>query len=436
MHISILSVFPKLYDSFLETSIIKKAQDASLAQIKMHSFFSYVEPKERIDAPTFGHGAGMLIKPEVVGKAIDDITMHQGSKPYTIFFSPQGKKLNQRMLKNIYANVQKTGHLLLVPSRYEGMDARVEEKYADLQVSLGDFVLMGGDLPAMMLTEGLLRLLPGVIGKQESVEAESFSGPFVDYPEYTNPVEWQGMKVPDVVRSGNHGALKEWREQEAAKKTVKHHFSWLRSHKLTREQKKLSEAYIPPHYVALCHSQVRIGPEKIAGTTSVTSIDIHDAARSSKTYGMKGLFVVTPLKDQQKIVQKFLSFWGHDGQGSSYNHKRYEAVSLVNMAPSFDDVAAAIEDKEGKKPIVVGTTARSIEEVERVTFFDQEQVWQHDRPVLLAFGTGQGFTDEFLKKCDYILEPVQGFSDFNHLSVRSAIAIVLDRWIGINVNNE
>ena len=434
MHISVLSVFPKLYDSFLETSIIKKAQDASLASIQTHSFFSYVAQKERIDAPTFGHGAGMLIKPEVVGKAIDDISKVHG-KPYTVFFSPQGKKLNQRLLKKIYTNVQKTGHLLLVPSRYEGMDARVEERYADLQVSVGDFVLMGGDLPAMMLIEGLLRLVPGVVGKQESVQEESFSGPFVDYPEYTNPVEWQGLKVPDIVRSGNHGALKRWRQEKAAENTVRHHFSWLRSHSLDQSQKEQARAYIPPHYVALCHSQVRIGPDKQEGTTSVTSIDIHDVARSSKTYDMQGFFVVTPLKDQQKIIQHFLSFWSN-GPGITYNKERYEAVSLVQMAPSIDHVIKEIEKKESQRPLIVGTTARSFENVQRITFYDQETVWHHRRPVLLVFGTGKGFTDSFLEQCDYVLEPVQGFSDFNHLSVRSAIAIVLDRWLGINVHNE
>jgi len=434
MHISILSVFPRLYDSFLETSIVKKARDASLVDIDQRSFFDYVEPKERIDAPTFGHGAGMLIKPEVVGKAIDDITAQHG-KPYTIFFSPQGKKLNQRLLKKIYHKVQETGHLLLVPSRYEGMDARVEEQYADLQVSVGDFVLMGGDLPAMMLTEGLLRLLPGVIGKQESVQEESFSGPFVDYPEYTNPVVWHDKEVPAVVRSGNHAALRAWRQEKAADKTVKHHFSWLRSHHLDKAQKMQARSFMPPHYVALCHSQVRIGPERLEGTTSVTSIDIHDIARSSKTYGMNGLFVVTPLKDQQKIVQHFLSFW-ESGPGIDYNRERYEAVGLVRLAPSIDEVIEAIEKREGKRPIVVGTTARSFESVQRITFYDQELVWQHDRPVLLAFGTGKGFTDDFLARCDYLLEKIEGFSEFNHLSVRSAVAVVLDRWLGINVQNE
>lgn len=436
MHISVLSVFPDLYHSFLDTSIVKKAQESGFVDIKTHSFFAYVALKERIDAPTYGHGAGMLIKPDVVQAGIEDIIQQRQVRPYTIFFSPQGEKLNQRLLKKIYEKVQEhAGNLLLVPSRYEGMDARVEQKYADMQVSVGDFVLMGGDLPAMMLIEGLLRLVPGVIGKQESVKEESFSGAFVDYPEYTQPVEWNGLLVPDVVRSGNHAALKAWRMSVAAEKTVRHHFSWLRSHRLDSAQKELARAYIPPHYVALCHSQVRIGPEKIEGTTSVTSIDIHDVARSSKTYGMQGFFVVTPLKDQQKIVNHFLSFW-NTGPGITYNKERYEAVGLVQMAPSVQAAIDAIEKKEKKRPVVIGTTARFVAGVPRITFYDQKTVWASDRPVLLVFGTGKGFTDEFLEQCDYVLESIEGFSVFNHLSVRSAIAIVLDRWLGINVHNE
>lgn len=435
MRISVLSVFPSLYEPFLKTSIIKRAQDASLVNIDVHSFFSYVAPKERIDAPTFGTGAGMLIKPEVVGKAIEDISQAHG-KPYTIFFSPQGKKLNQTLLKKIYSQVQERGgHLLLVPSRYEGMDARVEATCADMQVSVGDYVLMGGDVPAMMLMEGLLRLVPGVVGKQESVQEESFSGPFVDYPEYTEPVEWRGMQVPDIVRSGNHGALRKWRKQQAVQGTVRHHFGWLRSHKLDAEQKKLAYGAMPSHYVALCHSQVRIGPDKVEGTTSVTSIDIHDVARSSKTYGVRGVFIVTPLKDQQKIVNLFLNFW-NEGPGIDYNKERYEAVHLAQLQPSIELVIQEIEKKEGKRPLVIGTTARSFEQVRRISFYDQELVWEQDRPVLIVFGTGKGFTDAFLMQCDYLLEPVQGLTEFNHLSVRSAIAIVLDRWMGINVKNE
>jgi len=214
IHISVLTVFEQLYKTFLQTSLIHRAHQKGIVDVQVNSFFSYVSPKKRIDAPTFGPGAGMLIRPHVVERAIEDKERQYGPA-FKIFFSPQGEKLDQRMLERIVAVVQKKPHMLLIPARYEGMDARVEEHYADIILSVGDFVLMGGDIPAMMLLEGLLRLFPGVVGKEESVERESFSGPFVDFPAYTEPINWKGYAVPDIIRSGNHAAINKWRMQHA-----------------------------------------------------------------------------------------------------------------------------------------------------------------------------------------------------------------------------
>ena len=430
MNISILTVFEKLYQPFLQTSLVQRAQKKAIVQIDVQSFFSFIAPKKRIDAPTFGPGAGMLIRPTVVKKAVEKKEAKFG-KAFKIFFSPQGEKLNQRSLETIVQKFREYGHLMLLPARYEGMDVRVEDEYADMVVSIGDFVLMGGDMPAMMLIEGLLRLIPGVVGKEESVRYESFTGPFVDYPSYTEPVEWKGRKVPDIVRSGNHAAIDRWRSAQAAKKTVLEHFSWMRSQPISEEQKDLAKQFIPPHYVALMHTDVLVAKNQ-PGVTSVTSLDLHDIARSSRTYGIKNFFVVTPLIDQQKIVRRLLDFW-QTGIGIEYNRNRYEAVKLVRLISSLDEVIRTIEKKEGKKPLLVATSARPTEEHGRhITFYDQSQVWVHDRPVLVVLGTGKGLTEPLIKYCDYLLGSVHGFSDFNHLSVRSAAAIILDRWLGIN----
>ncbi len=430
MNISILTVFDTLYKPFLQTSLVRRAQEKGLVQIDAAPFSSFVEPKERIDAPTFGPGSGMLIKPMVVQKAIEAKEQLHGNA-FKVFFSPQGEKLNQRTLERITKAAQERGHLMLVPARYEGMDVRVEQKYADAIVSIGDFVLMGGDLPAMMLLEGLLRLIPGVVGKEESVQAESFTGPFVDYPAYTEPVEWQGHQVPDIVRSGNHAAIDQWRMQQAAQKTVKDHFAWLRTQYMTKEQHDLARSCIPPHYVALLHADVQIGPERQTGVTSVTTIDIHDIARSSRTYDITSFFLVTPLRDQQKIVRKFLSFW-QEGFGTQYNKNRHEAVKQVGVAEDLDAVITAIEKIEGKRPLLIATAARSIEHRKMISFYDQKRVWTPNQPVLFLFGTGRGLSDALIERCDFLLLPVQGFADFNHLSVRSAVAVVLDRWLGLN----
>ena len=429
MKISVISLFPELYEPFFNTSIVRRAHEQHHVVFNTQSLFKYAEPKERIDAPTFGHGAGMLLRPETVEKAIKEQEEIHGSA-YKIFFSPHGTKLDQVLLRDLYAKLQNNEHLMLLPARYEGMDARVEDYYADAIISLGDFVLMGGDLPAMVLIEGILRLIPGVIGKAASVEHESFSGPFVDYPEYTEPVVWRGYEVPAILRSGNHKKIEQWRKEQAVRRTVLKHFQWLRSHITSIDDIKLVQLHIPEHYVILMHDQVLMqsGNE---GTSSVTSIDIHDIARSACTYGIKKYIIVTPLADQQRIVRKLLDFW-HTHEGIEYNRHRHEALARVLLVSTFDEALAEIEKYAQAKPLLIATAARLQQSDNMITYYDQEKVWLHLRPVALIFGTARGLGSSIIKQCDFILEPIEGFSLFNHLSVRSAAAIIFDRWLGIN----
>ena len=410
-----------------------RSQEKSLVHYDIISYFSLVKPKERIDSSTFGPGPGMLLRPDLV----EQFVTHQEQKygrSFKIFFSPQGKKLDQPLLATIAKKAQESTHVMLFPARYEGMDARVEAEYADLTVSLGDFVIMAGDLAAMVLLEGVVRLLPDVVGKKESVERESFYGPFVDYPEYTAPVMWKGHQVPEIVRSGNHEKIEQWRQEQAAQKTVLEHFDWLRSYPTSANQREIAQNYIPPHYCVLMHDQILL-PNEEPGTTSVTSLDLHDIARSAKTYGLKEYFIVTPLLDQQRIVNRLLEFW-KTGIGADYNPHRHQAVSAVQLQSSLDEVVTAIEQQEGKKPILIATSARRNEQgAPSITFDDQSLVWQEQRPVLFIFGTGRGLAPSVIERCDYLLLPVEGFSSFNHLSVRSAAAIIFDRWLGINIKN-
>jgi len=431
MKISVVTVFPELYTPFLQTSLLKRAQQEGKISCTVSDYFSYVAPKERIDGPTFGPTPGILIKPEVVERAITDHEERFGSA-YKIFFSPHGTKLDQVKLQKMVKAIEHKGHCMLLPARYEGMDARVEEEYADCIVSVGDFVLMAGDAPALMLLEGLVRLLPGVVGNETSVQCDSFSGPFVDYPEYTAPVEWQGKEVPEIVRSGDHKKIQEWRKKTAIKRSVHDHFEWVRSWELPVKERLAIKSAIPNHYAVLLHDQVLL-PEGKVGTTSVTSLDIHDIARSACTYGLKGYYLVTPLLDQQTIVKTLLSFW-KEGSGVTYNPHRHEAVSATHLVASLKEACEAIEQVEGKKPLLIATSAKKhgLPEEKYITFADQGRVWKQERPVLILFGTGHGLAQSVLDQCDFILPPVYGFSDFNHLSVRSAAAIIFDRWLGIN----
>lgn len=431
MNISVVTVFKDLYTSFLETSLIARAQKQNHVSIAVESLRSFVAPKERIDAPVFGPGAGMLIKPIVVERAIEAQEKRYGPA-FRVFFSPKGERLTQELIEQIIPKIdEKGGHLMLLPARYEGMDARVEEAYADLVLSMGDFVLLGGDLPAMMLLEGLIRLLPGVVGKAESIEHESFKGPFVDYPSYTEPVVWQDKEVPAIVRSGNHQEIAKWRQDYAVADSVKNHFGWVRSSPLTEQEKKIVADHIPNHYVALMHTDVLIGSDKQLGTTSVTSIDIHDISRSSRTYGISEFFIVTSLQDQQKIVRQLLSFWS-EGYGLEYNKNRSVALQSTSVQNSLTDVLAHIQKKEGVAPLIIATSARDEVHSHFITYEDQKKVWKDSRPILFLFGTGRGLSPALLKQADYLLNPIHGFTTFNHLSVRSAVAIILDRWLGIN----
>lgn len=443
MKISIISVFPEFHQSINELSIIGKAVQQGLVSFDFIRFSDLCEPKERIDEPTCGPGAGMILKPIVVQKAIE-LAQQRWGKGFKVFFSPHGTVLTQPLLRqyaaqffasdhSISSEIQKNEqvpHLILICGRYEGIDERVERCYADALISIGDYVLMGGDLPAQVFLEGLLRLLPGVIGNQESVEQESFESAFLDHPHYGLPVEWNGMKIPDVLRSGNHAAIDTWRKNAAAQRTVHNRFDWFMRAQPDSASIALASKFIPAHYVAVMHTQVIIKGGTV-GQTSIPSIDIHDIARACASYGIKNFFIVSPLLDQQKIVATFMEFW-LSPDGAKYNENRHQAISSIVPVLSYDEMINAIREKEGQEPLIVCTSARNVEHKQQIDYFSQKTVWEQEKPVLFLFGTGQGLSDELVQKSDFVLAPIKGLTDYNHLSVRSAVSIILDRWLGLS----
>jgi tRNA (guanine37-N1)-methyltransferase len=431
--ISFCSVFPDMYENFFQAGIVGRAVKSGLVEVNRYRFADFVLPKKRIDEPICGHGAGMVLGPEVVGAAIEKAREVSGES-YTVFFSPHGNRLDQKRLSAFAKNFLQSGknHLICVAGRYEGIDARVEEKYADEVISIGDYVLMAGDLPAMVFTEAFLRLVPGVIGDNDSVVNDSFSTSLVDFPHFCLPVVWQGYKVPAVILSGNHQKINEWRADQAFERTMKYHSRWFfESDQISGDYQKLFLKNVPSHYVVLMHDQVLVGPEKKNGTTSVTSLDIHDIARSAKTYGIKGYFIVTPLIDQQRIVQQFLDFW-HEGRGVEYNKTRHSAIEQVEVVDSLEVVLTRVAELEkGLMPLLIATSARIFEH-KTIDFHNKYKVWKEKRPVLFVLGTGQGLAESVMEKADFVLVPIQGLTRYNHLSVRSAAAIIFDRWLGLN----
>lgn len=445
MRISVITVFPELYDSFLKTSLIARACDRGMLDVGLFRVADFCEPKERIDAATIGHGPGMILKPEVMERALSSVVAQRGDG-VVVFFTPQGVQLTQTVIRELGAKFglsgqaakpeegalrENGGHFIIICSRYEGVDARFEEKYADLCLSIGDYVLMGGDLPAQVFIEAISRLMPEVVGNESSVVEDSYETPYLDHDQFALPATWQGREVPEILRSGNHAAIAQWRKNNALKKTLLKRFDWLRKHPAVYNDREAVMQAIPSHYVVLMHDEVMVktatGIEE--GTSSVTSIDIHDIARSSSSYGIKKFFIVTSLADQQAIVQQFLSFW-QSSVGEKYNSCRSSAVGRVVLLKSLAEVKAAIEAEEGSAPVLVTTSARRSEKGNTIDFYSQGLVWKKNRPVLLVFGTAQGLSSRLVAEADYLLIPIQGFVDFNHLSVRSAVTVVLDRWMG------
>lgn len=211
LQFDILTIFPKIFDSYLNESILKRGQKKKLLKIKIHDIRKQATDKHlTVDDKPYGGGAGMVLKIEPIYKTLKKIRRHRKSK--IILLSPAGKKFNQVIAKNF----SKLNQLILICGRYEGVDARVD-KLVDEKISVGDYVLTGGELPAMIVIDAVSRLIPKVLGNPESLAEESFNTDKIEYPQYTRPENFHGWCVPKVLLSGNHQKIKDWREKQAKK---------------------------------------------------------------------------------------------------------------------------------------------------------------------------------------------------------------------------
>ncbi len=211
MQIDILTLFPEMFDGFLTESIIKRAIEKEQVKINIINFRDYTtDPHGKVDDTPFGGGAGMVLQIEPIYNALEKIKTEDS---HIILLTPSGKTFNQKKAKEL--SVKK--HIILICGHYEGFDYRIKE-LVDEEISIGDFVLTGGELPSMMISDAVIRLIPGVISS-ESLESESFDDELLDYPVYTKPRDFKGMKVPDVLLSGNHAKIEEYRQLERQKIT-------------------------------------------------------------------------------------------------------------------------------------------------------------------------------------------------------------------------
>ncbi len=211
MQVDILTLFPEMFAGPFEHSIVKRAQDKSLVKIKIHNLRDWATDKYKsVDDRPYGGGAGMVMRVDIIDQAIASITSKTGKASKIILLDAGGKKFNQGLARDLSFDE----HLIIICGHYEGVDHRVHEYIADEVISIGDYVLSGGEIPAMVVVDTIVRLLPGALGNKLSLTEESHNAGEVEYPQYTRPEEYKGWKVPEILLGGNHAEIKKWREKK------------------------------------------------------------------------------------------------------------------------------------------------------------------------------------------------------------------------------
>ena len=422
---NVLTIFPEMIDALFKQGVISKAIDKGIVSINSVNIRDYAEGRHLVtDDYQYGGGAGLVMKVEPIYEAVS--ALKEKSDTFVVLLDPRGKKFDQKVAEHMASNYD---NITFICGRYEGVDERVRELVVDMELSLGDFILTGGEFAAITVIDSIARLVPGVLGDEASADEESFTTGMLEYPHYTRPVEYKGLSVPEVLMNGNHSEIEKWRMEKAIEITRKNRPDLLNikeldietRKKICAEQKRGLSKKLKLN-VALMHYPMK---DKQGDTvaTAITNLDLHDISRSCRTYSVENYYVVTPIAAQREIASKVINHW-MDGFGSTYNPNRMEAFSHTMLMDSLSEAVLDIEKRHKKRPLIVATTARP----DRATITAKHLgVISEEQPVLIIFGTGWGFADEVLETADYILEPIEGVGEFNHLSVRSAVAILLDR---------
>ena len=216
MRIDILTLFPEMFHNVLENSILRIAQEKKLVNFHLHNIRDFSNDKHKcVDDKPYGGGAGMVMKPEPVFNAVETVEAENELAAKKILLTPQGKTFDQ----NIAEDLSKEVRLMMICGHYEGFDERIRSGINVLEISIGDYVLTGGEIPAMAVIDAVVRLIPDVLGGNGSLQDESFTNRILEYPQYTRPAEFRGMRVPEILRSGNHKKVEEWRMKESVVRT-------------------------------------------------------------------------------------------------------------------------------------------------------------------------------------------------------------------------
>lgn len=435
MRFTILTLFPEFFSGPLTCAQVARAREAGLIQVDL------VNPRDfstnrhnHVDDRPYGGGPGMVMMPEPLAAALASVA-RPGRK---IVLAPSGRPLTQALARELAQEPA----LTLVCGRYEGIDERLLEAEGLESVGVGEAVLNGGEAAALCLLEAVARLVPGFMGKEESGDDESFSAGLLEYPHYTRPEVYQGRAAPEILRGGSHARINRWRREAALKRTLERRPELLQEAPLSGEDLNFLRGLTRPAalgrslFLCLLHHPVLDKAGKTS-TVSLTNLDIHDMCRVSRTYELGGVLLATPLSDQRELGQRLLTHWT-EGAGGRANPDRAQALRLGRMVESLDEALAWVTDQAGQAPRLVATCARAgyrpaRGRKERLLAFTPAATvrsWLKETPVVLVLGTGHGLAPEVLTRADAIVSPVRGFSAYNHLPVRAAAAILVDRLLG------
>lgn len=418
VQISVITAFPELVRGFISSSVLGRAIASGKLEVSAVDIRDYaVGAYRQIDDYSFG-GGGMVLMPGSLEAALESVAGRE--ERCVVCPTPQGIPLHQELVEDLY-RVSLAKRLAIVCGHYEGIDERFVERNADVEFSIGDFVLTGGELPAIALVDAISRLVKGVVGKERAVEEDSFFSGMLDHPHYTRPADFKGSVVPDALLGGDHAAIDAYRKKEAARRTI------------SRRPDIIARACIMPYlekgaYVVLLHHPVldRNGQKS---TTAITGMDLHDISRVCRTYGVKKYFIVTPFAPQREMVKKIAAHW-ISGYGAEFNPDRKEAMELIKTSSSLGGALKWIEDREKASPFTIATTAKPHSGGLNWTGV-KRRLLEISNPAVFIFGTGSGLHEDVLSRSSVVMRPISGGNrDYNHLSVRSAVGIVLDRFFG------
>jgi tRNA (guanine37-N1)-methyltransferase len=234
MRIDVLTLFPEMFPGYMGQSLLKRAIDAGLVTIELHNIRDWAQGKhQQVDDRPFGGGPGMVLRPEPVVECVEDVQQRAAEPGHLLLLTPQGRKLDQRLVEELAAHRR----LVLICGRYEGIDQRAIDILRPEEVSIGDFILNGGEVAAMVVIDAVVRMVPGVLGDEDSNRQDSFSGdpPLLEFAQYTRPREYRGLSVPEVLVSGNHPEIARWREAQKLERTRERRADLLDDNRHTNE---------------------------------------------------------------------------------------------------------------------------------------------------------------------------------------------------------